>query len=130
MAVGIALSGMGDFGTDWGLRAQFNTKSNWLLSAGWNNVDATVLSVGGPMAVKGDLWQLDLSYIVWGAKPVKDAKTPIEGLNWYYGAGIGLRNIDADWSLFGLTNDAKKLAGAGHAVVGARWSQYFADLRY
>jgi hypothetical protein len=130
VSFGVSYSKLGDFGTDWGLRAQFNVKDNWLLTAGWNNVDGTVTSTGGPMSVSGDMWQLDLSYILWGMTAEEAKRTEGEYLNWYYGAGVGLRDIAADWTLFGLTSNAKKLAGSAHAVVGLHWNQFFADARY
>jgi len=117
VAVGLSYSDMDDFDTDWGLRLQWWVKDNWLLSGGWNNVDTMVTSEGGPMRVDGQLWQLDLSYILTSGK-------------WYYGLGAGVRNIDADWTLATITNSAKKLKPQGHAVVGLRMGSAFVDVRY
>ncbi len=126
--LGLSFSDLGDFGTDWGMRVRWNFLGNWLLAGGWNDVDETVASQAGPMKVKGDLWQLDLSYVWWSLKPDADVSSDRPG--WYYGLGVGLANIDANWSLAGITNDAKKVSFAAHAVVGAQWKHVFADVRY
>jgi len=108
---------MDDFDTDWGVRLQWWLEDNWLLSGGWNNVDTMVASDGGPMRVDGQLWQLDVSYILNSGQ-------------FYYGLGAGVRNIDADWTLATLTNDAKKIKPQGHAVIGMRLGSAFVDVRY
>jgi hypothetical protein len=125
--LGASYSDLGDFGADWGLRVRWNF-GNWLLAGGWNNVDDTVASAAGPMKVEGDLWQLDLSYVWWSLNPQRDTNRGRP--DWYYGLGIGLANIDADWSLAGVTADAKKVSFAGHVVVGAQWRRVFTDVRY
>lgn len=115
--IGLSYSDMDDFDTDWGVRLQWWVQDNWLLSGGWNNVDTMVTSEGGPMRVDGQLWQLDLSYILKSGQL-------------YYGLGAGVRNIDADWTLATLTNDAQKLKAQGHAVVGLKLGSGFVDVRY
>lgn len=117
LSLGVAYADMGDFDSDWGLRAQTWLSDSLLLTGGWTTVDCTVMAEGGPMHVDGQMWQLDLSY-VWNMS------------GWYVGLGGGLRNIDADWTLATLTSDAKKLKAAGHALIGKRWGDMFVDLRY
>ncbi len=125
--LGLSYADLGDFGTNWGMRARWSF-DNWLVAGGWNDVKKTVASTAGPMAVKGDLWQLDLSYVWWtlNAEPEERPSTP----DFYYGLGVGLASVDADWTLAGITADAKETSFAGHVVAGAQWKQVFADLRY
>lgn len=127
--VGAAYADLGDFGPDWGIRARYNY-ANWLVAAGWNDVSDTVPSAGGPMAVKGDLWQVDVSYVWWDINEQPEEKPSLP--DWYFGLGVGLANIDADWTLLpaAVTQGAKKVSFAGHVVVGAKWQRVFADLRY
>ena len=117
LSIGPAYADMGDFDSDWGIRAQTWLSDKWLLQGGWTNIDCTVASEGGPMQVDGQMWQLDLSH-VW----------KISGL--YFGIGGGLRNIDATWTLASLGNEAKKLEASGHALLGKRFGDCFVDLRY
>ena len=124
---GVAYSDMGDFGSDWGLRARWNHK-HWLVQGGWNNVDDSVSSSGGRMDVDGDLWQLDVSWVWWRLNPDMTENPSKPDL--YYGLGIGMANIDADWTLSGITKDAKDVSFAAHVVVGAQWQHVYADLRY
>jgi hypothetical protein len=117
VAVGLSYSDMDDFDEDWGVRVQWWPQDNWLVSGGWNNVDTMVTSEGGPMRVNGQLWQLDLSYI-------------LNAGNLYYGLGAGVRNIDADWTLSTITTSARKIKPQGHAVIGLRMGNAFVDVRY
>ena len=80
------------------------------------------------MKVDGDLWQLDVSWVWWRLNPEPEENTSRP--DWYYGLGIGLANIDADWTLSGITKDAKDVSFSAHVVVGAQWRRIFADLRY
>jgi hypothetical protein len=132
LGIGVAFADMGDFDSDWGLRAQLHLRDNWLLSAGWNNVDATVIAPTGPMTVDGSLWQLDLSYIWWSNNPFSDKgkEEMAPGPNWYAGLGLGVRDLAADWTVATITTSAKKIQGAGHIVGGVHWGRFFADLRY
>ena len=125
--VGASLSDMGDFGTDFGVRAMWS-RGNWLFSGGWNNVDDYVPSMGGSMKVKGDLWQADLSYLWWNEDKAPEARH--WGGDWYFGVGPGLRNIDATWTLAGIAKDAKKLEYTGHVCAGAQFKRWFLDVRY
>jgi len=124
---GVAYSDLGDFGSDWGLRLRWNT-GHWLVTGGWNNVDDSVHSSGGRMDVDGDLWQLDVSWVWWKLNPEPEEKPSRP--DWYYGLGVGVANIDADWTLSGITKDAKEVSFAAHIVVGAQWRRVYADLRY
>ena len=124
MVIGASYADMGDFDTDWGVRLQWLNDDHWLWSLGWNNVNTTVGSLGGPMLVDGSLWQLDLSYLLWSNDPQTSSSS------WYYGVGVGARNIDADWTLGSVSNSAKRLKAAAHLVVGAKVGRLFADLRY
>lgn len=125
VSAGVSYSNMGDFGDNWGMRVQWG-RGDWFLTGGWNKVDATVAGAGGQkMGVNGSLWQLDASYIL---KSHRDKAGELSGL--FYGLGAGLRSIDADWNLSGITQGAKKVAGTGHAFAGAKWGNIFADVRY
>lgn len=126
VVLGVSFSDMGDFDSDWGLRAMWG-RDLWLVSGGWNNVEATVTSATGPMTVDGGLWQLDVTYLLSGRGGAGADSTSSK---WYCGVGAGLRSIDADWSVAGLTSTAKDLQAAGHVAVGARWGRINADVRY
>ncbi|MGD9518852.1 MAG: hypothetical protein AB7W28_04985 [Armatimonadota bacterium] len=125
--LGLSFSDLGDFGSDWGMRARWSF-DNWLVTGGWNNIDETVSSAGGPMKVDGDLWQLDVDYVWWSLNQDSEDRWEREGF--YYGLGVGVANIDADWRLAGVTSDAKKVSFAANVVVGGQWKHIFADLRY
>lgn len=125
--LGVSVSDMGEFGTDWGLRGLWG-RGNWLVSGGWNRVDDTVPSLGEAMRVKGDLWQADVSYVWWN-----DDRAPRGrhwGGEWYFGMGPGVRNIDARWTVAGISEDAKKLEYTGHVCAGAQFRRCFFDVRY
>lgn len=125
--LGVSLSDLGDFGTDFGVRAMWS-RGNWLLSGGWNNVDDHVPSLGESMKVKGDLWQADVSYLWWNDEKATESKH--WGGDWYFGAGPGVRNIDAKWTVAGISKDAKKLEYTGHVCAGAQFNKCFFDVRY
>ncbi|MBC7288790.1 MAG: hypothetical protein H5T86_12295 [Armatimonadetes bacterium] len=80
------------------------------------------------MKVDGDLWQLDANWVWWNLNPAPDEKPGRPDI--YYGLGVGLANIDADWTLSGITKDAKKVSFAGNVAVGAQWRRAFLDVRY
>jgi hypothetical protein len=131
VAVGGSYSSIGDFGDCYGVRAQL-LRGPWMVQGGWDRIDATLrTSQGLGLTSKGNMWSLDASYLLWSMNPEPMEKPGRP--DFYYGLGLGVHNIDADWALVvdpDHGTSAKKIEPSGHVVAGARWKNAFLDVRY